>query len=165
MAQIFPQSANRLPLVVALAALVVPPAAVGGVWYYFSPRFTDVGEPPVFVRDADEIRPFEVPGRLATGQLDAAEWRALCARAGIDGIERSLDPGPPTLAVYEPPVERALMPFSLGEALDALEADPFMREKLGGQFLQAFTAIKRTEARRFALAVTDWELKRYFEII
>ena len=47
MAQIFPQSANRLPLVVALAALVLPPAVVGGVWYYGSPRFTDVGYQPV----------------------------------------------------------------------------------------------------------------------
>ena len=47
MAQIFPQSANKLPLVVAIAALVLPPAAVGFVWYYFSPRFTDVGYQPV----------------------------------------------------------------------------------------------------------------------
>lgn len=47
MAQIFPQSANKLPLLVAVAALVLPPVAVGGVWYYFSPRFTDVGYQPI----------------------------------------------------------------------------------------------------------------------
>jgi hypothetical protein len=46
LAQIFPQSANRLPLVLALVALVAPAAAVGFVWYYFSPRFTDVGYRP-----------------------------------------------------------------------------------------------------------------------
>jgi len=47
LAQIFPQSTNRLPLLVAVVALVLPAAAVGGVWYYFSPRFTDVGYQPV----------------------------------------------------------------------------------------------------------------------
>ena len=47
MAQIFPRSANQLPLFVALGALVAPAAVLGGVWYYFSPRFTDVGYRPV----------------------------------------------------------------------------------------------------------------------
>ena len=47
MAQIFPRSANRAPLFLALAALVLPAAAGAGVWYWFSPRFTDVGYRPV----------------------------------------------------------------------------------------------------------------------
>ena len=47
MAQIFPRSANRAPLILALAALVLPAAAGAGVWYWFSPRFTDVGYRPV----------------------------------------------------------------------------------------------------------------------
>jgi len=47
LAQIFPRSANKLPLVLALGGVLVPAAAVGGVWYYFSPRFTDVGYRPV----------------------------------------------------------------------------------------------------------------------
>ena len=47
MAQIFPQSANKFPLVLALAGVVLPAAAVGFVWYYFSPRYTDVGYQPV----------------------------------------------------------------------------------------------------------------------
>jgi hypothetical protein len=47
LAQIFPRSANRAPLFLALAALVLPAAAGAGVWYWFSPRFTDVGYRPV----------------------------------------------------------------------------------------------------------------------
>lgn len=47
MAQIFPRSANRLPALLALLALVVPAAAFLFVSYYFSPRFTDVGYRPV----------------------------------------------------------------------------------------------------------------------
>lgn len=46
MAQIFPRSFNRLPLYLALAGILVPSAAVAFVWYYFSPKFTDVGYRP-----------------------------------------------------------------------------------------------------------------------
>jgi hypothetical protein len=47
LAQIFPRSANHLPLILAVAGILGPTAAVGGVWYYFSPRFTDVGYRPI----------------------------------------------------------------------------------------------------------------------
>lgn len=47
MAQIFPRSTNRLPLALALAGALAPAAAVGFVWYYFSPSYTDVGYRPV----------------------------------------------------------------------------------------------------------------------
>lgn len=47
MAQIFPQWANRTPVVLvagfAVIGLMVPPI----VWYYFSPEYTDVGYQPV----------------------------------------------------------------------------------------------------------------------
>ncbi len=57
------------------------------------------------------------------------------------------------------------MPLSLGEALDALEADEFTRSAFGEQFMQAFTTIKRNEWRRFQLAVTDWELREYADAL
>lgn len=46
MAQIFPRSLNRLPLYLALVGILVPSTAVAVVWYYFSPKFTDVGYRP-----------------------------------------------------------------------------------------------------------------------
>ena len=61
MAQIFPRSANRLPLLVAAGALLLPAAAVGFVWYYFSPRFTDVGYQPV--------QPVPYSHRLHAGEM------------------------------------------------------------------------------------------------
>jgi glutamine synthetase len=103
--------------------------------------------------------------RLADGSASAYLASAVHIFAGVDGVERGLDPGPPTERVYEPPVERETVPFSLGEALDVLEADSFMRSALGEQFLQAFTAIKRNEWRRFQLAVTDWELREYADAL
>jgi glutamine synthetase len=114
---------------------------------------------------AERGRAARLESRLADGSASAYLASAVHIFAGVDGVERDLDPGPPTERVYEPPVERGTVPFSLGEALDALEADSFTREALGEQFLQAFLAIKRNEWRRFQLAVTDWELREYADAL
>jgi glutamine synthetase len=103
--------------------------------------------------------------RLADGSASAYLASAVHIFAGVDGLERRLDPGPPTEHVYEPPVERETVPLSLGEALDALETDSLIRPALGEQFFQAFAAIKRNEWRRFQLAVTDWELREYADAL
>lgn len=47
MAQIFPQWTNKLPLIIAVVGLFAAVSAVGGVWYYFSPKYTDVGYRPI----------------------------------------------------------------------------------------------------------------------
>jgi len=103
--------------------------------------------------------------RLSDGSASAYLASAAHIFAGADGVDRGLDPGPETTSIYEPPVERETVPFSLGEALDALESDSFIRPKLGEQFVQAFSTIKRNEWRRFQLAVTDWELREYTDAL
>jgi glutamine synthetase len=77
-------------------------------------------------------------------------------------VRTALDAGPAAFGVYEGEGWETI-PLSLGEALDALEADSYIRSKLGEQFVQAFVAIKRNEVRRFSLAVTDWEINEYLE--
>ena len=47
MAQIFPRWTNELPLRVAAGSVVAIGLVVGGIWYYFSPSYTDVGYQPV----------------------------------------------------------------------------------------------------------------------
>jgi hypothetical protein len=46
LAQIFPSWWNKLPIVGAIAASVGPTLLVAGVWYFFSPWYTDVGYQP-----------------------------------------------------------------------------------------------------------------------
>jgi hypothetical protein len=47
LAQIFPEWTNRLPLLGAIGAGVVAPALLtGGIWYFGSPWYTDVGYMP-----------------------------------------------------------------------------------------------------------------------
>jgi glutamine synthetase len=103
--------------------------------------------------------------RLSDGSASAYLASAIHIAAGADGVERRLDPGAPSERIYEPPAEREIVPLSLGEALDALEADSFARSVLGEQFMQAFLTIKRNEWRRFQLAVTDWELREYADAL
>jgi glutamine synthetase len=102
--------------------------------------------------------------RGADGTASAYLASAVEIFAGLDGIDRKLDPGPAAFGVYEGEGWET-MPFTLGEAIDALEADSYMRSKLSEQFVQAFTTIKRSEVRRFSLAVTDWELREYLEAL
>jgi glutamine synthetase len=72
--------------------------------------------------------------------------------AGLDGIERGLDPAnAPALA----------LPRSLEAALVALEADDVLAGMLGAQLLEAMVAVKHREIERFGLAVTDWEWREY----
>jgi hypothetical protein len=61
LAQIFPPWLNKLPLVAALAGGLGAPLAIGVVWYFFSPWYTDVGYQPV--------QPVEYSHRLHVGEL------------------------------------------------------------------------------------------------
>ncbi len=82
--------------------------------------------------------------------------------AGLDGIERTLDPGPPADRPYDTPA--ALLPKSLGEAIAALRGDTFFREKFGSPLIDYLLALKDAELARFHAEVTDWEQREYFEM-
>ena len=61
MAQIFPPWTNELPLRIAAVSLLAVGLVVPGIWYFFSPRWTDVGYQPV--------QPVEYSHRLHVGEL------------------------------------------------------------------------------------------------
>lgn len=46
MGQIFSKKANEIPSRILLGAIIILTATVAGVWYYFSPEYTDVGYAP-----------------------------------------------------------------------------------------------------------------------
>ena len=88
--------------------------------------------------------------------------------AGLDGIDRQLDPGPPCvddLFELSWPALRArgvgLLPQSLFEAIDALQASTVMREALGDSLHAEFVRLKRVEATEHARHVSAWEHARY----
>ncbi|WP_088281101.1 type III glutamate--ammonia ligase [Ideonella sp. A 288] len=88
--------------------------------------------------------------------------------AGLDGIDRALEL-PPACDddLFEPSLARiaergiAVLPQSLGEAVDALQADEVVCEALGPALCAQFVELKRAEHVAHARHVSDWELDRY----
>ncbi len=82
--------------------------------------------------------------------------------AGLDGIARQLKAPPGSTAPYAAGNDK--LPTSLGEALDALQADDALAQGLGRDFVGYFSRIKRQELRRFDEAEDklDWQRREYF---
>jgi glutamine synthetase len=78
--------------------------------------------------------------------------------AGLDGLARELKAPPATDAPYAGGGE--MLPSSLGEALDALQADALLCEAFGPAFVDYFTRIKRSEQQRFDAAEDRDEFQR-----
>ncbi len=113
-----------------------------------------------------------LPGRFEWRLPDAAAnpylATAALIAAGLDGIDRRLDPGPEVtddLFDCTPAQLRergiGLLPQSLSQALDALEADPVIHGALGEELTREFLRLKRDEWRQWASHVSPWERDRY----
>ena len=81
--------------------------------------------------------------------------------AGLDGIEKRLDPGPSADTPYE--TKAAFLPRTLEEAVAALREDAVLRAGLGANFVDYFCHIKTAEIARFNLEVSEWEQREYFD--
>ncbi len=84
--------------------------------------------------------------------------------AGLWGIEQELELGPESRgdAGSDGPLR---LPRTLREATDRLEKSKVARELLGKEFVDHYVRTRDWEVRCFERAVTDWELRRYFELI
>jgi len=113
-----------------------------------------------------------LPGRFEWRLPDASANPYLATAgliaAGLDGIEREIDPGPAVvddLFDLDPAEIRsrgiAVLPQSLGEAVDAFEASALLRSALGDALHQQFVMHKRREWTEYARHVSDWEHARY----
>ncbi len=99
--------------------------------------------------------------------------------AGLDGVQRGLQPGPATTTPYAPsgPAAKpaaspgvsaadapAALPTSLLQALDALAADTVLQAGLGAPMATLFDQIKRQEWARYSAAQEGetWLRREYF---
>ena len=82
--------------------------------------------------------------------------------AGLDGLDRTLDPGPAADTPYETAAEP--LPRTLREAIDALRADGFFAAAMGKAFVDYYVVIKQAEIARHEQDVSDWEQREYFEM-
>jgi len=89
--------------------------------------------------------------------------------AGLDGLRRGLEPGEPlsvdpaTLSSAERSrLAVARLPASLGEAVDALEADTVLMSALGPLRATAYLAVKRSEVAHFAARDAAYECYQHW---
>ncbi len=90
-------------------------------------------------------------------------------RAGMDGIERSSDPGENIKEdLFEKSEEEIqemgidLLPSNLREALDELAKDEVIRDSLGESY-EYYKNLKKKEIEEFKRDVTNWELEKYLD--
>ncbi|HEX7480105.1 MAG TPA: glutamine synthetase family protein [Polyangiales bacterium] len=90
---------------------------------------------------------------------------AACLAAGLWGIEQKLklSDAPVIGSAYlAKGAER--LPRTLQEATEKLAESKIAPQIFGREFVEHFVTTRRWEWRQFQDAVTDWELKRYFEV-
>jgi glutamine synthetase len=117
----------------------------------------------VLVEDAESTRlEWRVPGADVNPYLAIA---GLLASAS-DGIDNETDPGEPLMGRdYDRPVRP--LPATLGEAVERFRDGPFANEALGKEVVAHYAEAGRWEWERFlaADAVSEWERRRYFDVI
>jgi glutamine synthetase len=105
--------------------------------------------------------------RTVSGAMNPYLAFAAYVAAGLDGVRRKLDPGPPNTAnMYATtPAERdalkiRLLPQSLPEALAELERDEVILGALGPIYNE-FLTLKKAEWADYHAHVGRWEIDRY----
>lgn len=116
------------------------------------------------------VRALGTPGDAATrlenrvGEPAANPYLYLASQLafGLDGIAQQRDPGPSADTPYE--TQAPMLPRSLAEAVEALDASEVARQQFGSGFIDYLLRIKRAEIARFEAEVTAWEHREYFEL-
>ena len=99
---------------------------------------------------------------------DANPYLAMAAAlaSGLYGIENKLKlEQPPTVGNGYRDFAHGVLPASLWDATQLMKNSEIANNILGRSFVEHFTQTREWEWRQSLKAVTDWELKRYFEII
>jgi len=113
------------------------------------------------------------PGRIENRTVDGAcnpyLTMTVLLAAGLDGIERGLDPGPPNERnMYDTTAadrgSATVLPATLAEAVDALEGDSVVRAALGDDYAAAYIAAKRDEWESYHNSVSAWEIEHYVDL-
>jgi glutamine synthetase len=115
------------------------------------------------------------PGRVENRIVDGAANPYLACTAvlaaGLDGIERHLDPGRRNddnlYEVSEAELRQrgiGFLPTTLSEALDHLERDAVITGALGVDYAAYYLQVKREEWQRYHQSVSGWEIDNYLGV-
>ncbi len=159
------------PTVNSYKRLVIGAPTSGATW---APAYISYG-----YNNRTQMLRIPAPGRIEDRTVDGSCNPYLAATAmlaaGLDGIERKLDPGEPNTAnLYELNEEmRAaqgieLLPANLLDATRELERNDVLRAALGrtrdGDYVDYYVEVKRREWQAAHEQITQWELDRYLQL-
>jgi glutamine synthetase len=119
--------------------------------------------------------PGRVENRGCDGSANPYLAMAVQLAAGLDGIDRRLEPGEPNrdnlfLLSAEEIARRGIgsMPPTLLHAVDVLVADDVLRDALGktpdGHYVDYYAKVKREEFQTWHSVVSDWEVQHYLTL-
>jgi len=152
------------PIINSYKRLVVGRALSGATW---APAYITYG-------DNNRSSMVRVPGgrlelRLADGACNPYLAAAVAIAAGLDGIDKEIEPGEPhNVNLYDfsdaELKDKGIrtLPQSLKEAIDALESDEVIKGALG-VLADEFISLKRMEWVEYMRHVSEWEVQRYLE--
>jgi len=91
---------------------------------------------------------------------------AACLASGLYGIQHNMKLNQSAVIGngYQD-MSNGRFPNSLSTATSIMKESSLAKELLGKTFVQHFTETREWEVKQYAKAVTDWETRRYFEII
>ena len=91
---------------------------------------------------------------------------AACLASGLYGVKNKMKLEiPPTKGSGYNDKSNGTLPKNLWEATQNMKQSAVAKELFGEGFVDHFTGTREWEWRQFSKVVTDWELKRYLEII
>ena len=159
------------PTVNSYKRIGVGPPASGATW---APAYATYGG-----NNRTQLLRVPEAGRVEHRGVDgsANPYLALAGilAAGLDGIDRELDPGDPNrdnLFALTPEAVAArgirTVPQTLVDAVDSLAGDDVLRTALGevpgGWYADYYIETKRAEFREYHQAVSAWEIDRYLTL-
>ena len=139
---------------------------VEGYWAPTRPTWGVDNRTVAFRVIAGSPKSTRVEVRVAGADVNPYLAVAASLACGLYGIEKGL-------GLEEPPVKGSSyreaqgerLPRDLHEATTRLSGSKLARELLGDAMVDHFVTTRLWEWKQFGNAVTDWELRRYFEII
>lgn len=153
------------PTVNSYKRLVVGQSLSGSTW---APAFISYGDNnrTAMVRVPYGRLEFRLPDSGSNSYLVTA---AIIA-AGLDGVEKKLNPGEPrNINHYKLSLDELdelgidTLPQSLNEAIEELDQSTLFKDQFGEGFIKEFIDIKRMEWIDYQRHVSDWEINRYVE--
>jgi glutamine synthetase len=159
------------PTVTSYKRLVVGAPTSGATW---APAYVSYG-----YNNRTQMLRIPAPGRIEDRTVDGScnpyLAATVCLAAGLDGIERGLDPGDPnSMNLYETDEAQRrelgieVLPANLLDATRELERCAVLRAALGRardeDYLDYYVRCKQREWQQAHEQITQWEIDRYLQL-